>query len=108
MVGRNGGLVKLVTNDAIAAENTMLMKYHCIIHQGNLCGKILKIENVITLIVKTIKFIRAKALNHRQFQWFLKVLSTEFTDVIYYTEVRWLSKGHMLERFYHLRTEIKI
>jgi len=49
-------------------------------------------ENVITLVIKIINFIRGKGLNHRQFQEFLKVLSTEFTDVIYYTEVRWLSK----------------
>ena len=108
IVGRNGGLVKMVTKDAIAAGNMILIKYHYIIHQENVCGKILKMENVIILVRKTINFIRAKLLNHRQFQEFLKVLSTEFTDVIYYTEVRWLSKGQMVERFYHLRTEIKI
>ena len=56
-------------------------------------------ENVISLVIKTINFIRAKGLNHRQFQEFLKVLSTEFTDVIYYTEVRWLSKNTCLKDF---------
>lgn len=47
-------------------------------------------------------------LNHRQFQEFLKVMGTEFIDACYYTEVRWLSKGQMLKRFYNLRTEIII
>lgn len=40
MVGKNGGLVKMVNNEAVAAGNTILMAYHCIVHQGNLCGKI--------------------------------------------------------------------
>lgn len=73
-----------------------------------LCGKILKIESVLSVVIKTINFIRAKGLNHRQFQEFLKVMGTEFADVCYYTEVGWLSKGQMLKRFYNLRTEIKI
>ena len=36
------------------------------------------------------------------------VMDTLFGDVIYYTQVRRLSKGKMLKRFYDLRTEIKI
>ena len=35
-------------------------------------------------------------------------MGTEFGDVIYYTEVRRLSKGKIIKRFYNLRTEIKI
>lgn len=108
MIGKNEGLVKMIKNEAIVAGNTVLMAYHCIVHQGNLCGKVLKMENVLGVVIKTINFIRAKGLNHRQFQEFLKAMGTEFADVIYYTEVRWLSKGKMLKRFYDLRTEIKI
>ena len=37
MVGKREGLVKLIENEAL-----LLMKYHCIIHQENLCSKSLK------------------------------------------------------------------
>lgn len=39
MVGKNEGLIKLIEDDAIAAGNSCLMKYHCIIHQEHLCAK---------------------------------------------------------------------
>ena len=65
-------------------------------------------ESVLSVVIKTINFIRAKGLIQRQFQEFFKVMGTEFGDVIYYAELRWLSKGKMLKRFFDLRTEIKI
>ncbi|GFU60776.1 hypothetical protein TNCV_627201 [Trichonephila clavipes] len=63
--------------------------------------------SILSDVVKTFNFIRAKKRNHRQFQEFFKGMGTEFADIIVYTEVRWLSKEKMLKRFYDLRTEIK-
>ena len=63
MVGKREGLVKLIENEALLSGNTKMMKYHCIIHQGNLCSKSLKIESVMKVLVKTVNFIRS-----RQFQ----------------------------------------
>jgi len=34
-------------------------------------------------------------------------LDTQFNDVIYDCEVRWLSRGNVLKRFYYLRQEIE-
>jgi len=106
MVGKNGGLVTMARNEATVCGNQMLMTYHCIIHQEHLCGKVLKMENVTQVVIQTINYIRSKGLQHRQFQEFLKVMGSDFEDVTYYTEVRWLSRGNMFQRFYHLRTEI--
>ncbi|GFR15065.1 general transcription factor II-I repeat domain-containing protein 2 [Trichonephila clavata] len=39
MVGKNGGLVKMVNSEAVAAGNTILMAYNCIVHLGILRGK---------------------------------------------------------------------
>ena len=58
------------------------------------------------VVVNSINFIRSRGLNHRQFKAFLDELSSEYEDVTYYCEVRWLSKGKMLKRFYDLRQEI--
>nr|DBA20368.1 TPA: hypothetical protein GDO54_017157 [Pyxicephalus adspersus] len=56
---------------------------------------------------KTVNFIRAKALCHRQFKQFLLDIQAEYEDVLYHNDVRWLSRGSALQRFYSLRKEIK-
>ena len=50
-------------------------------------------------VVKDIaKFIRAKALNHRQFQYFLTVeWEADHGDVIYYFDARWLNRAKVLK-----------
>lgn len=58
------------------------------------------------VVVSCINFIRAKGLKHRQFQQFLSELESAHGDVLYYTEVRWLSRGRVLRRFYELLPEI--
>jgi hypothetical protein len=39
--------------------------------------------NVTTPIIKLINFLKSRALNHRQFNEFLKDLGSEYGDVIY-------------------------
>ena len=107
MVGKREGLVKLIEDEALRSGNTILMKYHCIIHQENLCAESLKIESVMNVVIKTVNFIRSRGLNHRQFQEFLNDLDSEFGDVVYYSEVRWLSRGKMLKRVFDLKDEIQ-
>jgi hypothetical protein len=61
--------------------------------------------NVTTPVIKLINFLKSRALNHRQFNEFLKDLGSEYGDVIYNTEVRWLSRGAMLKRVYNLKND---
>jgi hypothetical protein len=82
--------------------------YHCLIHQENLCAKSVKITNVVTVVAKLVNYIRSQGLNHRQFQQFLSDMDSENGDVLYYTEVRWLSRGRMLKRVYDLKLEINL
>lgn len=58
------------------------------------------------IVVSCVNFIRAHALNHRQFQEFLSELNVDYEDVLYHTEVRWLSRGRVLKRFYELLPQI--
>ena len=55
-----------------------------------------------------INFIRARELNHRQFQKFLDNIDTKHQDLAYFSEVRLLSKGSMLRQFYKLRKEVAL
>ena len=66
--------------------------FHCILHQQNICAKSLKFEHVMK------NFIKSRALNHRQFQKCLEDVQAEHGDLMFYCEVRWLSKGKMLRQ----------
>ena len=62
----------------------------------------------MSVVVSTVNFIRLRALNHRQFREFIFELDAEYSDVTYYSEIRWLSRGACLQRFYSLLDEIKL
>jgi hypothetical protein len=64
--------------------------------------------NVTTPVIKRINFLKSRALNHRQFNEFLKDLGSEYGDVIYNIEVRWLSRDAMLKRVYNLKNDIQL
>lgn len=61
---------------------------------------------MMNTIINIINFIRARELNHRKFKDLLEELQANYGDVILHTAVRWLSKGKVLERFFHLKHEI--
>ena len=108
MIGREKGFVALLEKERINSwgSNVKFVKVHCIIHQENLCSKSIRMQNVMEIVVKTVNFIRARGLNHRQFRKLLDEMDSQYGDLLYYTEVRWLSRGAMLRRFYELRDEV--
>ena len=100
------GLLKSALKEKNISDDIAI--FHCIIHQQNLCAKSLKFKHVLSPVNEAVNFIRARGLNHRQFQKFLNDLDTEHQDLTYSSEVRWLSKGGMLRRFYELRNEVAL
>ncbi|XP_072377718.1 general transcription factor II-I repeat domain-containing protein 2-like [Diabrotica undecimpunctata] len=108
MIGVNSGLVTLLKKHLqeknINAED--LMQFHCIIHQEALCSKKIEFQNVMKVVVSIVNFIKSRGLNHRQFKQFLDDIESKYGDLLYYTEVRWLSRGLTLERFLNLIEEI--
>jgi len=107
VVGRQQGLANLLQLEASKVGNDTVMQFHCIIHQENLCAKSLKMQNVMSVVTKTVNFIRSKGLRHREFQELLRSMDADFDDIPYYTEVRWLTRGKMLKRVFELKDAIQ-
>lgn len=89
-------------------RNLTIPIIHCIIHREALCGKAVKISKAMQMMSKIINLIKGgnKFLLHRKFQQFLAEHNAAYTDVPLYCEVRWLSAGKCLEKFFAIRKEI--
>jgi len=79
-----------------------LLKYHCIIHQYSLCGKVLSLQHVIVPVVKCVNEIRAKGLNRKQFRECCELLDEEYGDLILHVRCV-LSSGQVRKRFWKLK-----
>lgn len=108
MCGTGKGLVGQIFKACEEAKCTKPLVIHCIIHQQVLCGKHLNLSCVIEVVVSVVNFIRSRGLNHRQFREFLLEIEAEYPDLPYHTEIRWLSNGKVLSRFFELRNVIEI
>lgn len=108
MIGSKSGLIGRINSKMSELNLSPPIGIHCIVHQQALCGKVLDLENVMSIVVQIINFIRSHGLNHRQFQNFLSEIESEYKDVLYHNNVRWLSRGKILKRFFFLRHEIEI
>ena len=105
MAGEQSGL-SIRIYKKVSDEGGDAVKLHCIIHQQVLCAKHLPFAHVMKPVAKAINFIRSKALYHHQFQQFLHDIDAEYGDVLYHNDVRWLSMGSALQRFFSVRVEI--
>ncbi|XP_072221995.1 general transcription factor II-I repeat domain-containing protein 2 [Leuresthes tenuis] len=105
MTGERKGVASMVCAK-VRDSGGEAVKMHCIIHQEALCAKTVQLDDVMNTVVKTVNIIRARGLYHREFQAFLTDIDAEYGDVLYHCDVRWLSRGSVLQRFYSLRSEI--
>ena len=108
----NVGVVGLVKNklNSLETEGINFASVHYILHQEALCSKSLQTKEVMDLlvVVKTINFIRSRGLNHRQFKSFFVDMGSEYGELLYHSEVRWLGRGKVLKRFFTLRNKIAL
>ncbi|XP_076810297.1 general transcription factor II-I repeat domain-containing protein 2-like [Clavelina lepadiformis] len=103
MCGKTKGAMSLL-QEVIGRK---IIAHHCIIHQQVLCSKVLKFDHVMSVAVSIVNYIRTRKVKHRLFKSFLEETGAEYGDVVYHTDVRWLSRGKVLKRFIALKDEIK-
>lgn len=103
MVGRERGAVTRMKQD-----NPDLIAYHCIIHQTVLCALLSEeFAEVMNTMMQLINFLRASSSHqHRLLREFLKEVEANANDLLLHNNVRWLSKGNALGRFWSIRKEI--
>ncbi|XP_067298506.1 SCAN domain-containing protein 3-like [Pseudorasbora parva] len=103
MVGRERGAVARMKDD-----NPQLISYHCIIHQSVLCSTLSdEYAEVMNTMMSMINFLRASSSHqHRMLREFLREVDANADDLLLHNNVRWLSKGRVLERFWSIRGEI--
>jgi hypothetical protein len=106
MSGHNKGVVGRVNSKLLESGSEVPYTFHCIVHQEALCCKVLSWKEIMDTVISAINFIRKNGLTHRQFKKFLEDVEAEYGDVMYYCEVRWLSRGAVLQRFFYLKKEI--
>uniref|UniRef100_A0A3P9LFA5 HAT C-terminal dimerisation domain-containing protein n=1 Tax=Oryzias latipes TaxID=8090 RepID=A0A3P9LFA5_ORYLA len=103
MTGRNRGVIKQILDLAPEAKWT-----HCFLHRENLAAKKMSPEfhEVMDVTVKTINFNKSNAVNSRCFAQLCEGMEADHVQLLYHSEVRWLSRGLVLTRIFELRKEL--
>ena len=105
IIGVKSGFVTLVKNEWLHV--TFL---HSSLHRYTLASKTLPLHlmEVLEAAVKVINFILSRARNHRLFQLLAKEIGLQHVGLLFYTKVRWLSRGKCLSLLYELKNEVEI
>ncbi len=81
---------------------------HCVIHRQHLVARNLsdRLHKSLGVVIKAVNKIKCQPLNSRMFRQLCNNNDEEFNRLLLHTEVRWLSKGNCLKRFYSLFNSI--
>ncbi|KAK3766524.1 hypothetical protein RRG08_056455 [Elysia crispata] len=99
MIGRHRGFISFLKK-AVPGVLTV----HCVIHKQHLVAKNLsgRLYKSMNTVITAVNKIKAHSLNSRLFRQLCIDNDEEFERLLLHTEVRWLSNGNCLKRFYSL------
>jgi hypothetical protein len=104
MLGHVSGFSALATE-----KNPKIEVTHCMIHRHALVVKHSEpaLEAVMHDVTNIVNVVKEHALNTRLFRELCKDGEAEYSDLLYHTEVRWLSRGNVLNRVWALKTDLE-
>lgn len=99
MTGRHKGFISYLKQ---AVPNVLAI--HCVIHRQHLVAKNLseRLHTSLHYVIKAVNKIRSNPLSDRLFDQLCVQNDEEYNRLLLHTEVRWLSKGTCLNRFWNL------
>jgi hypothetical protein len=102
MIGSRSGFMKMAKD-----MNKSIRGTHCLIHRQALAAKTLPqdLNNALKVAIQVVNYVKTSSLNTRLFQALCEDLQAGHKNLLFHTEVRWLSKGNMLARLYELKQE---
>ena len=105
MLGQKSGFSSLVKANA-----PHIIVTHCVLHRHALATKTLppKLAEVLKTVVECVNYVRNSALNHRIFKELCNEMGSEFEVLLYHSNVRWLSRGKVLNRVFAMRVELAL
>lgn len=105
MTGKTAGVVA-----RIKAVAEMCSSSHCMLHRQALAVKKMptSLKTVLDNAIQIVNFIKARSLNCRLFRVICNDMGSEFQNLLFHTEVRWLSRGKVLVRIFQMRQEITV
>ncbi|CDQ89772.1 unnamed protein product [Oncorhynchus mykiss] len=62
----------------------------------------------VFIVVECVNYVRTSALRHRIFSELCKEMGSEFEVLLYHSNVRWLSRGQVLNRVFAVRVELAL
>ncbi|KAL2102327.1 hypothetical protein ACEWY4_001495 [Coilia grayii] len=103
MTGRNSGVPALIKQNAPHAVFT-----HCMLHREALVAKRIddELNQVLQDTIQAVNFIKTRPLKHRLFALLCNEMEARFHGLLLHSNVRWLSRGAVLNRVYEMRAEI--
>nr|XP_055055877.1 zinc finger BED domain-containing protein 5-like [Misgurnus anguillicaudatus] len=104
MTGHKNGVVA-----RIQAVNPKIVATHCMLHREALASKSMApdLHNVLEAVVTAVNFVKSRPLKSRLFAKLCTEMGAAHDRLLFHSEVRWLSRGKVLERVFKLRHELQ-
>ena len=101
-------------DDGITARvrqiNPRVQVIHCLLHRENLAAQHLSLDlsAVMKEVVGVVNFTKVSAVNSHLFEQLCVDHGSQFKHLLFYSNVRWLSRGKLLRRLIDLQTEVQV
>ena len=67
-----------------------------------------ELEEVMNVVITMVNFVKCNALNTRLFRELCEDAESDYSKVLFYSDVRWLSRGNVLDRVCNLKDKFEM